>query len=139
MEIYGNGSYKQKTLYHRNSKTSVAFFLSLIHRIFDTVNLSLLAFILIFSFLSLNSQREWSKTFEILSQTRAYNNNLIDYISKTEEFYLNELDSLNDFKKTSPRDLIYLEKTEEKKDNYIKNKIIRIISGIKDSRYQRGY
>ena len=115
------------------------FFLSLIHRIFDTVNLSLLGFILIFSFLSLNSQREWSKTFEILSQTKAYNNNLIDYISKTEEFYLNELDALNDFKKTSPRDLIYLEKTEEKKDNYIRNKIIRIISGIKDSRYQRGY
>ena len=139
MEIYENASYKQIILYHRNSKTTVSFFLSLIHKIFDTVNLSLLGFILIFSFLSLNSQREWSKTFEILSKTIAYNNNLIDYISKTEEFYLKELDSLNDFKKTSPRDLIYLKKTEEKKDNYFKNKIIRIISGIKDSRYQRGY
>ena len=59
MEIYGMEVIKKNFVSKIQRQQSL--FLSLIHRIFDTVNLSLLGFILIFSFLSLNSQREWSK------------------------------------------------------------------------------
>ena len=43
------------------------------------------------------------------------NNNLIDYISKTEEFYIGELESLNNYRKTKPKDLIYLDRISEEK------------------------
>ena len=115
------------------------FNLKLIHKILDTVNVSLLTLIFVLSFISLNSQREWSNTYKILSKTKANNNNLIDYISKTEEFYITELESLNTFKKTTPKDLIYLEKVRPKKNNYFNKKIINIINGFTDSKYQRGY
>ena len=68
------------------------------------------------------------------------NNNLIDYISKTEEFYINELESLNYLKKTTPKDLIYLDRQNtQKKENFLIKKIKIIILGLKDSRYQIGY
>ncbi len=95
--------------------------------------------ILILFSLSFNSQRKWSTIFKLITTTKANNNNLIDYISKTEEFYISKLDSLNDFKKTTPKDLIYIDKIEEKKANYFKKEIKNIISGLKDSRYQIGY
>ena len=124
----------------KNNSKKISFVnLNFIQRIFDTVNASLLVLIFIFSFLSFNSQRQWSKTYKILSRVKANNNNLIDYISQTEEFYISSLDSLNNFRKATPRDLIYLEKIKFKKDNYFKNKIVKIISGIKDSKYHRGY
>ena len=75
----------------------------------------------------------------MLSKTKANNNNLIDYISKAEEFYISELDSLNNTKKTTPKDLIYIDRIEEKKKNYFKKEIKNIIDGLKDSRYQIGY
>ena len=60
--------------------------------------------------------------------------------SKTEEFYIQETESLEDFKKTTPKDLIYLVKqssNQEKK--HLKNKLKYIFKGLKDSAYQRGY
>ena len=115
------------------------FNLKLIHKILDTVNVSLLTLIFVLSFISLNSQREWSNTYKILSKTKANNNNLIDYISKTEEFYINELESLNTLKKTTPKDLIYLKKITKKKENFVNKEIINIVNGLNDSRYQIGY
>ena len=56
-----------------------------------------------------------------------------------EEFYINEMDSLNNFKKTTPKDLIYIDRIEEKKKNYLKKGIKNILDGLKDSRYQIGY
>ena len=98
----------------------------------------MLSIFILFS-LSFNSQRKWSAIYKLLSKTKANNNNLIDYISKTEEFYISKLDSLNNFKKTTPKDLIYIDKIEEKKENYLKKEIKTIIVGLKDSRYQLGY
>ena len=85
------------------------------HRIFDSINISLLVFLFILSFLSFDSQRKWSNTYQILSKTSYKNNNLIDYISKTEEFYISKLESLKTLKKTTPGDLIYLERTKQKR------------------------
>ena len=96
--------------------------------------------IFILSFLSFNSQRKWTSIYKNLLKTRANNNNLIDYISKTEEFYINEIESLNTFKKTTPKDLIYLDKQITKnKSNGLNKKIKFIKDGLKDSKYQKGY
>ena len=67
------------------------------------------------------------------------NNNLIDYISKIEEFYISELESLNIYRKTKPEDLIYLDKLPEKKESLFKKNFRSFIEGFSDSKYQRGY
>ena len=89
--------------------------------------------------MSFNSQRKWSNTYKNLSKTRAINNNLIEYISKIEELYISELESLNIYRKTKPEDLIYLDKLTEKKENTFKKNLSTFIEGFSDSKYQRGY
>ena len=114
--------------------------LKLFHKLFDSLNISLIILIFILSFLSFNSQRKWTNIYINLDKLRANNNNLIDYISKTEEFYINEIESLNNFKKTTPKDLIYLDKQINKQEkNYLNKKIKYIQKGLKDSLYRRGY
>ena len=116
------------------------FDLKLFHKLFDSLNISLIILIFILSFLSFNSQRKWTNIYINLDKLRANNNNLIDYISKTEEFYINEIESLNNFKKTTPKDLIYLDKQINKQEkNYLNKKIKYIQEGLKDSIYRRGY
>ena len=97
--------------------------------------------VLIFTlfFLSFDSQIKWSDTYKNLSKTRAINNNLIDYISKIEEFYIIELESQNIYKKTKPEDLIYIDKIPEKKESFFKKNFRSFINGLNDSKYQRGY
>ena len=90
-------------------------------------------------FLSFDSQRKWSNTYNIISKTRAINNNLIDYISKIENFYISELESLNIYRKTKPEDLIYLDKLIEKKESLLSKNFSSFIEGFSDSRYQKGY
>ena len=90
-------------------------------------------------FLSFDSQRKWSNTYKNLSKTKVINNNLIDYISITEEFYINELESINTYRKTKPKDLIYLDKIAEKKESFFKKNLRSFIKGFRDSKYQRGY
>ena len=143
MNINKNENSLKNNLYDTNKITSkkIKFFnLKFIHRIFDSVNISLLILIFILSFLSFNSQRKWTSIYKNLLKTRANNNNLIDYISKTEEFYINEIESLNTFKKATPKDLIYLDKQiTQNKNNYLNKKIKFIKDGLKDSKYQKGY
>ena len=142
MAPYGKQSYLKKKVSYQSQKYSrkiTALNIKLIHQIFDTINISLLVLIFILFFLSLDSQRKWSKTYKVLSKTKAINNNLIDYISKTEEFYISELESLNTYRKTKPKDLIYLDRTSEKKESFFKKNFRSFIKGISDSQYQRGY
>ena len=142
MRSYGKQSYLKKEVSYQSQKYSrkiTALNIKLIHQIFDTINISLLVFIFILFFLSLDSLRKWSNTYKVLSKTKAINNNLIDYISKTEKFYISELESLNTYRKTKPKDLIYLERTSEKKESFFKKNFRSFIKGISDSQYQRGY
>ena len=113
--------------------------LKLIHQIFNSINISLLVMIFILFFLSLDSQMKWSNKYKNLSKIRLINNNLIDYISKIEEFYINELESLSTYRKTKPEDLIYLNKIVEKKENLFKKNLRSFIKGFSDSKYQSGY
>ena len=142
MHSYGIQSCVKKKASYESKKNAGKIFklnIQLIHQIFNTINISLLILIFILFFLSLESQRKWSKTYETLSKTKAMNNNLIEYIAETEEFYISELESLNTYRKTKPKDLIYLERTSEKKESFFKKNFRIFISGLKDSKYQRGY
>ena len=143
MNINKNENSLKNNLYDANKITSKKiklFNLKFIHRIFDSLNISLLILIFSLSFLSFNSQRKWTSIYNNLLKTRANNNNLIDYISKTEEFFINENESLNIFKKATPKDLIYLDKQiTQNKNNYLNKKIKFIKDGFKDSKYQKGY
>ena len=142
MKPYGNQlNLKKKVSYEskKNSEKISIINIKLIHQIFDTINISLLVLISTLFFLSFDSQRKWSNTYKTLSKTRAINNNLIDYISKIEEFYIGELESLNIYRKTKPEDLIYLNKIEEKKESLFKKNLSSFTEGFIDSKYQRGY
>ena len=142
MRPYGYESYlKKKVSYEsqKNIKKLSKPHIHLIHQIFDAINISLLVLIFTLFFISLDSQRKWSNTYKTLSKTRAINNNLIDYISKTEELYISELESLNMYRKTKPEDLIYLNKIEEKKESIFKKNLSSFIKGFRDTKYQRGY
>ena len=133
--------FKKKVSYERkkNSENIYKFNLKLIHQISNTINISLLVLIFTLFFLSLDSQRKWSNTYKTLSKTKAINNDLIEYISKTEAFYIGELESLNTYKQTKPKDLIYLDKVEEKKESFFGKNFIIFFEGLRDSKYQRGY
>ena len=142
MKPYGNKfNFKKKVSYEskKNSEKISIINIKLKNQIFDTINISLLVLIFTLFFLSFNSQRKWSNTYKNLSKTRAINNNLIDYISKIEEFYISELESLNIYRKTKPEDLIYLEKLSEQKKSFFKKNLSSFIEGFRDSKYQRGY
>ena len=142
MKPYGNQlNLKKKVSYEskKDSKNLSITNIKLIHQIFDTINISLLILIFTLFFLSFNSQRKWSNTYKNLSKTRAINNNLIDYISKIEEFYITELETINNYRKTKPEDLIYLDKLPEKKESLFKKNLSNFIEGFRDSKYQRGY
>ena len=142
MKPYGNKlNLKKKVSYEskKNSEKISIINIKLIHQIFDTINISLLVLIFTFFFLSFNSQRKWSNTYKNLSKTRTINNNLIDFISKIEEFYINEIESINTYRKTKPKDLRYLDKIAEKKESFFKKNLRSFIKGFIDSKYQRGY
>jgi len=134
-------NFKKKVAYEskKNSEKISILNIKLIHQIFNTINSCLLVLILSLFYLSFDSQRKWSNTYKTLSKARAINNNLIDYISKIEEFYISELDSLNIYRKTKPEDLIYLDKLSEKKESLFKKNFSSLIEGFSDSKYQRGY
>ena len=142
MKPYGNQLYLRKKVSYQSQKNSEKISIlniKLIHQIIDAINTSLLVLIFTLFFLSFDSQRKWSHTYKNLSRTRAINNNLIDYISKIEEFYIGELESLNIYRKTKPEDLIYLDKIEPKKESLFKKNLSSFIEGLGDSKYQRGY
>ena len=138
MKPYGNRLNLKKKVSYENKKKSI-FNIKLLHQIFDTINISLLLLTFTLLFLSFDSQRKWSNTYKSLSKTRSINNNLIDYISKIEEFYISELETLDIYRKTKPEDLIYLDKLTEKKESTFKKNLSTFIEGFSDSKYQRGY
>ena len=142
MAAYEKQSYLKKKVSYESQKKSEKISklnIQLLHQLFNTINISLIVLIFTLFFLSFDSQRKWSSIYKILSKTKAMNNNLIDYISKTEEIYISELESRKTYKKTKPKDLIYLDKITEKKESFFKKNFRSFIKGFIDSKYQRGY
>ena len=142
MKPYGKQSYLKKEVSYERQKNSEKISkqnIQLIHQILDTFNISIFVLIFLLFFLSFDSQRKWSNTYQTLSKTKEINNNLIDYISKIEGNYISKLESFNRFKKTKPKDLIYLDKISEKKESFFNKNFATLIKGFSDSRYQVGY
>ncbi len=109
-------------------------------KIIDIFNVSIIFLTLFLSFISLNSQRDWTMFYSSMIQMRNKNNNIIDYISKTEQYFLNEIEHKDNIKNTSPEDLIYLENTREKEKKSFFSLIVKEITrGFEDGKYQRGY
>ena len=109
-------------------------------KIIDRLNISIIILILFLSFISLNSQRKWTMFYSSMIEIRNRNNNIIDYISKTEQYFLNEMEHQKNIKNTNPEDLIYLQRTKEKeKNNFLFFVAKEIIKGFNDGNYQRGY
>ena len=145
MKLQGNRDFlfeKYSKLSCRNfentypSKKSIVF---ISHKIINALNLSLILLIFMLSFLSFNSQRKWTNFYSIIRDMRSINNQLIAYISLTEESYINEIYKLDNFKKATSKDLIYIstniKKTEKNKFfQYFQN----LCKGIKEGRYQIG-
>ena len=111
--------------------------LNISHKILDYLNLSLFCLITIYSFIAFNSQREWTELYSSIMEMRLINNDLNGYISKTEEYFLNELNMKDQFKKTTSKDLIYL----KKKSEIFNRKFLfsDFLDGLQAGKYQRGY
>ena len=113
---------------------------SIYGKIIDRLNISIIILLLFLSFISFNSQRKWTIFYSSMIEIRNKNNNVIDHISKTEQYFLNEIDRQQNIKKTNPDDLIYLIKTREKeKINFLSFVVKEISKGFEHGRYQRGY
>ena len=111
--------------------------LKISHKILDYFNLSLFCLITIYSFIAFNSQREWTELYSSIMEMRLINNDLNGYISKTEEYFLNEVHKKDQFKKATSKDLIYLKKPSE----IFNRKFLfsDFLDGLQDGKYQRGY
>tara|TARA_B100000900_G_scaffold227011_1_gene192751 strand:+ start:2138 stop:2503 length:366 start_codon:yes stop_codon:yes gene_type:complete len=112
----------------------------LFHKIINYSNAGLIVLIFIFSSISLRSQWEWTKFYSNMKDLRNKNNNLEDYISKTEEYFLNEIELKDDIKNTNPEDLIYLVKTKSHyQNNFLLLGFKEVLKGFKAGEYQSGY
>ncbi len=104
---FHNKSYKEVSL------QSKLLTLNIFHKIVDYFNLSLFCLITLYSFIAFSSQRDWTEVYSSIMEMRLINNDLNGYISKTEEYFLNEVDIKDRFKKATSKDLIYLKKHQK--------------------------
>tara|TARA_B100000609_G_C17123302_1_gene386183 strand:- start:344 stop:787 length:444 start_codon:yes stop_codon:yes gene_type:complete len=145
MKLQGNRDFlfeKYSKLSCRNfdntysSKKSIVF---ISHKIINALNLSLILLIFMLSFLSFNSQRKWTDFYSIIRDMRSINNQLIAYISLTEESYINEIYKLDNFKKATSKDLIYISTNIKKTEkNKLFHHFLNLYKGIEEGRYQIG-
>tara|TARA_Y100000589_G_scaffold257291_1_gene246503 strand:- start:52 stop:489 length:438 start_codon:yes stop_codon:yes gene_type:complete len=132
---------KRQNFHNKNYKKfklqSKLLTLNISHKIIDYFNLSLFCLITIYSFIAFTSQRKWTEVYSSIIEMRLINNDLNGYISKTEEYFLNEVDMKNKFKKATSKDLIYLKKPSE----ILNSKFLfsDFLDGLQDGKYQRGY
>ncbi len=136
--LFTYDSYKSALIKENNLSYKGKSIILVFHKIFDGLNYSILALIFLLSFLSLNSQRRWTSFYSGLREMQTFNNNLIDYIAKTEEFYIDEIEKLDEFKKTTSKDLIYLFKNIKPKKNKLSKYLFDLQKGIEEGKYQRG-
>ena len=129
-----------KSVLPKNNKLSCErkSLIFILHKIFNVLNSSILILIFLLSFLSFYSQSKWTSFFSSMKEIRTINNNLVDYIAKTEKFYVNEIENLDYFKKTTSKDLIYLIKNIKPKKNKLSKYLFDLQKGIEEGKFQRG-
>ena len=78
--------------------------------------------------------------YSSMIEIRNKNNNIIDYISQTEQYFLNEMENQDNIKNTTPDDLIYLTKIKEKERINIFYQVVKeLTKGFANGKYQQGY
>ena len=109
-------------------------------KLIDGLNISIISLIFFLSFISLNTQSNWTMFYSSMIEIRNKNNNINDYISKTEQYFLNEIMNQDEIKNANPDDLIYLLKTKEKeRSNSLSLVLEEMTKGFNDGKYQHGY
>ena len=109
-------------------------------KIINLLNISIISLIFFLSFISLNTQSNWTMFYSSMIEIRNKNNNINDYISKTEEYFLDEIMNEDEIKNANPDDLIYLLKTKEKeRSNSLSLVLEEMTKGFNDGKYQHGY
>tara|TARA_Y100001968_G_C19427688_1_gene755284 strand:+ start:350 stop:796 length:447 start_codon:yes stop_codon:yes gene_type:complete len=137
--LFSDKSFKSSYLDSNNSYSTIKSKTFIFHKIIDCVNLSMLILIFLLSFISFNSQRKWTDFYSMIINIRTANNNLIDYISTTEEFYIQKFDQIDDLRKTTSKDLIYLfNKDKKEKVKRFSKYFLILRKGIHAGEYQRG-
>ena len=132
---YSKSSYVRTNNFPLSRKSKIL----ISHKIFNGLNLSVLILLFSISYLSLNWQRKWTNFYSIMINLRSINNNLVDYISITEELYINEIDKLDNFRKTTSKDLIYISRNiNSNKKNKFSLVFLDLKRGIQEGRFQRG-
>ena len=110
------------------------------YKLIDSLNILIIILIFFLSFISLNTQSKWTMFYSSMIEIRNKNNNINDYISKTEQYFLNEIMNQDEIKNANPDDLIYLLKTKEKETiNFLSLALEEMTKGFNDGKYQRGY
>ena len=113
---------------------------NIIHKIFDYFNFSIIILIITLSFLSFDSQRKWTNYYSAIQLIRHINSNLMDYSSTAEAYYLTEIESLDEFRTTTTKDLIYLSKPSfGNETSFLANVLKQLHEGLKEGSYQMGY
>ena len=111
-----------------------------IHKILDYLNISIIILIVIVSFLSFDSQRKWTNYYSAMQIIKNINSNLVNFSSQAEKYYLEEIESLDQFRITTTKDLIYLSRPSLKKEtNLLSNLFKQLSEGLKEGFYKRGY
>ena len=135
LKKYSKSAHQKANNFHVSIKSKI----NIAHKIIDGFNVVILISIFILSFLSFNNQRKWTNFYSMMKYMRSSNNDLVDQISITEELYINEIDKLNNFKKTTSKDLIYIKNDIKKqKINKFIQFFLNLMKGIQEGRYQRG-
>ncbi len=136
---------EEKKLPHNNyddqsEKISSVSENKLAHQFLNYLNISIITFIIIFSFLSFDSQRKWTNYYSAITLIRNVNDNLLDYHSKAEEYFLDEIGSLDYIRNANTKDLIYLSHPPMRSgSSFLSNLMKQFHEGLKEGFYQRGY
>ena len=110
------------------------------NKLINYLNILFIFLIFVLYTIALNSQRKWTDFYSSMVFLRNNNNNIIDYIAKTEQYLLKEYELKDNIKSANPDDLIYLSKTKNKDNsNLVFSSLKKISNGLNDGIYQRGY
>tara|TARA_Y100001933_G_C18835851_1_gene495421 strand:+ start:189 stop:632 length:444 start_codon:yes stop_codon:yes gene_type:complete len=111
-----------------------------LNKLINYLNILFILLIFVLYTIALNSQRKWTDFYSSMVFLRNNNNNIIDYIAKTEQYLLKEYELKDNIKSANPDDLIYLSKTKNKDNsNLVFSSLKKISNGLNDGIYQRGY
>tara|TARA_Y100001970_G_scaffold294247_1_gene449112 strand:- start:7987 stop:8466 length:480 start_codon:yes stop_codon:yes gene_type:complete len=93
-------------------RISRKLYLSMIHKVIDSINIMIVLSVLLGSFFTIRSQSKWTNVYSNLNDLREVNKSYVDSIAFLEKYYLDTYDVKTELKVANPEDLIYLRKPD---------------------------